>query len=148
MKEYLYSECGLDNVIVAGVSFVNDDAGEEIVRIPNVNELHRAIALGIVTRKVMMNGREMRFLRSEMGMTQAELAVMIHREPLTISRWERGETEIDANAETLLRLHVIGKLRLQVADEVSEISKWSVASAVHQPIRIDGSDPNNYRTAA
>ena len=69
MSEYKYTECGLENVTIAGVSFVTDDAGEAVIRIPNVNGLHRAIALGIVTRKVMMNGREMRFLRSEMGMT-------------------------------------------------------------------------------
>ncbi|WP_373503039.1 helix-turn-helix domain-containing protein [Aestuariivirga sp.] len=127
---------------------MSDDAGNEVIRIPNVNGLHRAIATGIVIRKNMMNGREMRFLRSEMGMTQAELAAMIHREPLTISRWERGETDIDANAETLVRLHAIERLKLNVEDGVSEISSWSIPSAVQQPIMIDGSDPRNYKVAA
>jgi DNA-binding transcriptional regulator YiaG len=148
MSEYRYTECGLENVIINGVSFVADDAGDAVVRIPNVNGLHSAIALGIVTRKNMMNGREMRFLRSEMGMTQAELASMIHREPLTISRWERGETEIDANAETLVRLQSIERLKLKVEGHVSEISGWSIPSAVQHPILIDGSDPANYQLAA
>lgn len=148
MSEYRYTECGLDNVIIAGVSFVSDDAGEAVVRIPNVNGLHRAIALAIITRKAMMNGGELRFLRSEMGMTQAELAAMIHREPLTISRWERAETEIDANAETLIRLHAIERLELEVDDEVSAISGWSIPSAVQKPILIDGSDPDHYQLAA
>jgi len=147
MNEYRYTECGLD-VIIAGVSFLSDDAGNDVIRIPNVNGLHRAIATGIVKRKAMMSGREMRFLRSEMGMTQAELAAMIHREPLTISRWERGETEIDANAETLVRLHAIERLKLDVTDGVSEISGWSIPSAVPHPIMIDGSDPSNYHLAA
>lgn len=148
MSDYRYTESGLDNVIIGGVSFVSDDAGVAVIKIPNVNGLHRAIAYGIVTRRVMMNGREMRFLRSEMGMTQAELAAMIHREPLTISRWERGETDIDANAETLIRLHAIKLLKLNVEEDVSEISGWSIASAVQQPIIIDGSDPSNYQLAA
>jgi len=148
MSEYRYTECGLDNVIIAGVSFMADDSGDAVIRIPNVNGLHRAIALGIVMRKAMMNGRDMRFLRSEMGMTQAELAAMIHREPLTISRWERAETEIDANAETLIRLHAIERLGLDVESGVSEISGWSIPSAVQHPITIDGSDPNNYQLAA
>ncbi len=148
MNEYRYTDCGLDNIFIAGVTFVSDDAGNEVIRIPNVNGLHRAIATGIVIRKNMMNGREMRFLRSEMGMTQAELAAMIHREPLTISRWERGETDIDANAETLVRLHAIERLKLNVEDGVSEISSWSIPSAVQQPIMIDGSDPRNYKVAA
>ena len=148
MIEYRYTECGLDNVVIEGVSFVQDDVGETVVRIPNINGLHRAIAVAIVKRGMMMSGREMRFLRAEMGMTQAELAEMIHREPLTISRWERGETEIDANAETLIRLHAIERLALDVHDGVSEISGRSVPSAVQAPIVIDGSDPNNYQLAA
>jgi transcriptional regulator with XRE-family HTH domain len=148
MNEYRYTESGLDNVIIEGVSFVRDDKGEPVIRIPYVNGLHKAIACGIVMRHSMMNGKEMRFLRSEMGMTQAELADMIHREPLTISRWERGETEIDQNAETLIRLHAIEQLKLEVKSEVSEISGWCIPSAVLQPIRIDGSDPRNYQLAA
>jgi transcriptional regulator with XRE-family HTH domain len=83
-----------------------------------------------------------------MGMTQAELAAMVHREPLSISRWERSETEIDAIAETVIRLYTIERLKLEVEDGISEISGWSVPSAVQQPIMIDGSDRSNYRLAA
>lgn len=148
MRENRYTESGLDNVIIEGASFVSDDKGIAVIKIPNVNGLHHAIAHGIVVRHAMMNGHEMRFLRSEMGMTQSELAAMIHREPLTVSRWERGETEIDANAETLIRLHAIKILKLNVNDDVSKISGWSVTRAVAMPIMIDGSDPNNYQLAA
>lgn len=148
MNEYRYVECGLDNVFIVGVSFLKDDAGEEVVTIRNVNGLHKAIAYGIVTRDSMMNGREMRFLRTEMGLTQAELASIIHREPLTISRWERGETEIDSNAETLVRLHAIERLDLKVEEGVSKLSGWSIPSALERPIKIDGSDPANYHIAA
>lgn len=148
MSNYRYTECGLENVFIEGVSFVRDDKGEAVIRIPNINGLHNAIAVGIVRRKAMMSGREMRFLRSEMGMTQAELAEMIHREPLTISRWERGETDIDANAETLIRLQAIERLGLDINDGVSKISGWSIPSAVQTPIVIDGTDTNNYHLAA
>lgn len=148
MSEYRYTECGLDNVIIDGASFLVDDKGDNVIRIPNVNGLHRVIALGIVKRKAMMSGREMRFLRSEMGMTQAELAEMIHREPLTVSRWERSESDIDANAETLLRLYAIEILKLAVEDGVSAISGWSIPSAVQHPILIDGRDTKNYHLAA
>jgi DNA-binding transcriptional regulator YiaG len=148
MKEYHYTECGLDNVIIYGVAKTRDDAGEEVVCIPNVNGLHHAIAGAIVERDALMSGRELRFLRSEMGMTQAELAAMIHREPLTVSRWERGETDIEPNAETLIRLHAIGRLKLKVKAEVAEISLRSVPRATASRITIDGSDPHNYHSAA
>jgi transcriptional regulator with XRE-family HTH domain len=148
MNEYRYTECGLDNVVITGIGQARDDADIEFVSIPNVNGLHRAIAEAIVERNALMNGRELRFLRSEMGMTQAELATMIHREPLTVSRWERGETEIEANAETLIRLHAIARLNLTAAADVAGLSQRSVPRAIAKPIEIDGSDPQNYRSAA
>eukprot|EP01037_Dinobryon_pediforme_P006373 gene6373-6440_t len=115
MNDYRYTESGLDNVIIRDVSFIKDDAGEQVVTIHNIAGLHRAIATAIVMKPVSMSGRELRFLRTEMGMTQAELAAIVHREPLAISRWERGEVEqIDTNAETLIRLHAREALELDV----------------------------------
>ena len=115
MSPYHYTECGLDHVMINGVQFIQDDAGESVTTIPNIDGLHRAIATGIVSKSGNLTGKELRFLRTEMGMTQAELAAIVHREPLAISRWERGETElIDANAETLIRLFAKEKLNLEI----------------------------------
>lgn len=145
MAGYRYTESGLDNVIIHGVNFVNDDAGEQVVTIPNIDGLHRAIAEAIVSKPASITGRELRFLRTEMGITQAELATLVHREPLSISRWERGEVEIDTNAEALIRLHAKETLALNVNATVSEISGWSIPKAVTPPLEIDGSDPDHYR---
>ena len=57
-----------------------DDAGEQVVTIRNVAGLHKAIATAIVMKRANMTGKELRFLRTEMGMTQAELADVVHRE--------------------------------------------------------------------
>ncbi|MDR3497567.1 MAG: helix-turn-helix domain-containing protein [Ancalomicrobiaceae bacterium] len=146
MTGYPYQECGLDNVIIEGVNFLVDDKGEETIAIPNINGLHRAIATGIVAKKSSLTGRELRFLRTEMGLTQAELAHTVHREPLSISRWERGEVaEIDPNAEALIRLLAKEALDLEVEATVREITGWSVPSALTPPLVIDGSDTDNYR---
>jgi DNA-binding transcriptional regulator YiaG len=145
MRAYRYTESGLDNVLIEGAQFIADDAGDECVTIPNVHGLHRAIALGIVRRRAAMTGRELRFLRSEMGMTQAELAAMVHREPLAISRWERGESPVDSNAEALIRLLAVQELQLPDDLTVREIAGWCVPSAETPPIVIDGSNPDEYR---
>ena len=145
MEAYRYTESGLDNVFIEGVQFVQDDAGERCTTIPNVNGLHRAIAYGIVRRQGSMTGRELRFLRTEIGMTQAELAEMLHREPLTISRWERGENPVDSNAETIIRLFAAQNLQLGAEMDVRDTSGWCVSSAGTPPIIIDGSDPTHYR---
>lgn len=147
MVQYRYTECGLDNVIVDGVQFVSDDDGEQVVCIPNINELHKAIAQGILLQKSSMSGRELRFLRTEMGMTQAEVAVLVHREPLAVSRWERSECPLDNNAEALIRLYAIEALKLD-KPAVKDVIGWCVAAAGKPPIHIDGRDPKNYRPCA
>ncbi len=148
MSAYRYTDSGLDNVIIEGVNFLADDAGEECLSIPNINALHKTIAHGIVMRRGSMSGRELRFIRTEMGMTQAQLAEMLHREPLAVSRWERGECPLDANAEAVVRLYAIQALKLPDSPDVREIAGWCVPSAETPPIVIDGSDPSNYKLAA
>ena len=148
MSTYRYADSGLDNVIVEGVNFVADNSGEECVMIPNINGLHRTIAHGIVVRRGSMSGRELRFIRTEMGMTQAQLAEMLHRESLAVSRSERGGSPIDANAEALVRLYAIQDLKLPDSPGVREIAGWCVPTAETPPIVIDGSDPSNYKLAA
>ncbi len=148
MSTYRYTDSGLDNVMIEGVNFVHDDSGEECLMIPNINGLHKTIAYEIIVRRAGMSGRELRFIRTEMGMTQAELATMLHREALAISRWERGECPIDANAETVVRLYAIQALKLPDSPDVREIAGWCVPSAETPPIIIDGSDPSNYKLAA
>jgi transcriptional regulator with XRE-family HTH domain len=146
MEPYHYTESGLDSVFIHGVTFVTDNAGEETITIPFVNGLHKAIAAALVGKPSNLTGKELRFLRTEMGMTQAELSAIVHREPLAISRWERGEVaEIDSNAEALIRLHAREVLGLAVEASVKQISGFSMPSAMSPRIDIDGSDPENYR---
>ncbi len=148
MNEYRYTESGLDHVIIKDVQFLADDAGEACVTIPNVNGLHKAIACGIVRRTNGITGQELRFLRTEMGMTQAELAAMVHREPLAVSRWERGESPIDSNAEALIRLQAAKQLDLPADLDIKTVAGWCIPSAETPPIVIDGSDPSDYKLAA
>ena len=147
MKDYRYTESGLENVIIRGAQLLTDDAGEACVSIPNINGLHKAIVLGIVSRHSTITGTELRFLRSELGMTQAELASMVHREPLAVSRWERSEVPIDSNAEALIRLHAIQVMSLNADLTVQQITGWCIPSAKTLPLVIDGSNPQNYRVA-
>jgi transcriptional regulator with XRE-family HTH domain len=146
MSNYRYTESGLDNVIIEGVSFCADDSGADTITIPNVNGLHKAIATALVQKPGGMTGPELRFLRTEMEMTQAELAKVVNREPLAISRWERGEVEqIDANAEALIRMLAKEVLELPIQATVRDITGWSVPSAQTPALRIDGSNPAHYK---
>ncbi len=144
-KAHHYTESGLLNVYIEGIGVEVDEDGDAIVTIPAVNELHRTIALGIVSHARGIAGEELRFLRTEMGLTQAELATLVHRDKQTIGRWERNEIEIDRAAEALLRRFAIERLALPVETGIDELSRRSVPTAEEQPIKIlkvsDGARP-------
>jgi transcriptional regulator with XRE-family HTH domain len=147
-KEYRYTECGLDNVVLVGLEECTDDLGENCVTIPRINKLHEAIAMSVLTRRGGMTGAELKFLRTLMGMTQAELGKIVDRDAQTIGRWERGEFENDPNAETIIRLVAAERLRLKLDASIAEVTGWCFQTADAPAIRIDASDPDNYRPLA
>lgn len=138
--KYHYTECGLNNIVIEGLSVVVDDEGDEVVEVPYINDLHCAIASGIVLHEQGMSGAELRFLRSEIGMTQAEFAAFLHKDKQTIGRWERAESEIDGTSETMIRKLAIEKLELDISDGIDELSKKSVSTARDQTISIIAND--------
>lgn len=144
-SEYYYTGCGLENVFIEGAVEFGDDAGEESVMVPAIGQLHRVIAEGIVTHPAKMTGEELRFLRTEMGLTQARLAEILKVTLLTVNRWERNETPVNDAAEMLVRLHSATKLRPDVDLDVKSGSEKVTAAAWTQEIRIDGSNPGHYQ---
>ncbi|MET3790690.1 helix-turn-helix domain-containing protein [Aquamicrobium terrae] len=133
------------NVYIDGIAVEMDDDGDEIITIPAVNELHHIIALGIVQHEKGMSGDELRFLRTEMGLTQAELANLVHRDKQSIGRWERDEIDIDSTSEAIIRRMAIEKLKLPVEAGIDELSRRSVPTVDEQPIKIQKVD-NDHRT--
>lgn len=144
MTLYHYTECGLDNVYVDGVTVSTDAAGEETVHIPRVRKLHKAIAKAIVLQPSCMDGKELRFLRTQMGYTQAELAAVVHHDHQSIGRWERNSTRISQTADTVIRRLAIEKLELGLDLEIDQIAARCVSAQVPQriviPMNADG-DP-------
>lgn len=134
--KYHYTECGLDNVYIEGIQVFQDDDGDDVVQIPFINALHNSIALGIISHEKSMSGNELRFLRTEMGLTQSELAVLIHVDRQTIGRWERGETVLDGSPETVIRQLAVEKLVLPFEKGIEQLAKSSVDSAEQQLINV------------
>ncbi|MFJ6323835.1 MULTISPECIES: helix-turn-helix domain-containing protein [unclassified Rhizobium] len=134
--DHHYTESGLQNVVISGILVEVDDEGDEIITIPHVNELHQMIALGIVTHPKGISGDELRFLRTEMGLTQAEMAQLVHRDKQSIGRWERAEVEIDSTAEAIVRRLAIETLGLPADLGMAELSRRSVPTAESQRIQI------------
>jgi putative transcriptional regulator len=101
---YHYTECGLDNVYLAnGFELIDRPTGRE-VKIANIDGLHEVIGRSLITTKKNLSGKEIRFLRHEMIMSQALLAKLLEVSEQTVLRWEKGKAEIPKSAEMLIRL--------------------------------------------
>ncbi|MGI9491058.1 MAG: helix-turn-helix domain-containing protein [Geminicoccaceae bacterium] len=146
--KYRYTECGLDNVIIVNMDVVKDDAGEVVYMLPNINGLHKVIAYGILAQHFGMSPTELRYLRSEIGMTQGELARLVKKDHQTIGRWERGEKPIDQNAEAIIRRIAADRLEIDIALSMEELAMRCVPTDDFHQIIVDGSDPENYKLAA
>ena len=102
---YRYTECGLDYVYLVGGHEIIRTAHGEHLQITNPEGLHRAIGKYLVTRKKTLSGKEVRFLRHEMDMSQPTLARLLGVTEQTVQKWEAGRTaQVPAPADALIRL--------------------------------------------
>lgn len=78
------------------------------VTIEDVDGLHRAIGESLARNRKTLDGREARFLRLEMGLTQLGLARLLGKSEQAIARWEKQrlarEEKISENSERMIRL--------------------------------------------
>lgn len=101
---YHYTQCGLDYVYLSGgVEFVDGPRGKQIV-IRDIEGLHNAIGRFIVNERHTLSGKELRFLRQEMLMSQALLANLLEVSEQTVHRWETAKSDTPKPAEALIRL--------------------------------------------
>lgn len=117
-----YTSCGLDNVYLTSGYTVEVIDDEEYVAVKDAEELYAAIAEGLVTRKKVLNGREVRFLRKLLGYTQAKLASMLGLSDQQVARYEKGQSALEGAADTLLRAYVMCKLQGET-DLLAEIER-------------------------
>lgn len=103
-NSYHYTECGLSNVfLLNGFKFLETPRGKSI-SINNVDGLHKAIGLWLVTSKKDLSGEEIRFLRHELLMSQNTLSRLLGVSEQAIRRWENGKVNIPNPSASLLRL--------------------------------------------
>ena len=101
---YRYLGCGLDNVWLRnGYELRKTASGNEVVAIQDVVGLHRAIADNLCEIGRPLSGKEFKFLRKELDMSQRQVASMTGVEEQTVSLWEREAHAVNPAAERLLR---------------------------------------------
>ncbi|MDA8215221.1 MAG: helix-turn-helix domain-containing protein [Nitrospiraceae bacterium] len=101
---YVYRESGLDNVVLTGITIYKCSCGEKMPEISNIDGLHRVIANALVKKKTPLSGKEVRFLRKQIGLSAKELAAVLGVNPVTVSRWENEIELIGPANDKLIRM--------------------------------------------
>lgn len=81
--------------------------GEYEVHIPAIEDLNRVLAQAVIEKQSRLNGGEIRFLRSYLGLSGADFANTIGSDKATVSRWESGKQPIGHHTDLLLRTMVM-----------------------------------------
>lgn len=105
LEWYQYTESGLDNVFLAvnaGVQYIDSPSGKQ-VKIKDIESLHRLIGETLANKKKDLTGKEIRFLRQEMLLSQSTLAKLLGVTEQSVHRWETGKADIAKPAEALVR---------------------------------------------
>ena len=65
--------------------------------------MHRAIGQFLAREKKSLSGREFRFLRHELDLSQARLAALFGVDAQSVARWEKGRVKIPGAVERMIR---------------------------------------------
>ena len=99
-----YTGCGLDDIYLVSGYEISETPYGPGVTIKNLDGLHEAIGRYLVERKKLLSGAEIRFLRSQMSLTQSQLARLMGYSAQQVARWEKEQSEMPGAAERLLRV--------------------------------------------
>lgn len=103
-KPLHYTDCGLDNIYLRnGFSFEEED-GDRYLTITDIDGLHRAIGMHIVLARKAPSGKELKYLRHELSMSQSDLARVLSVSDQSVARWEKGQCEANGAAVFAIRM--------------------------------------------
>lgn len=106
---YHYTESGLDNVWLENGYKEKKTPYGMAVAIDDADGLHEVLALEIANKQGRMTGKELRFLRVLLILSQQGIAKMVGTTDQSMSLWER-KGNVPISADALVRLLVLEKL--------------------------------------
>lgn len=106
---YHYTECGLDNVWLENGYTVHHTPYGKGVSIDDADGLHTVLVAELVKKKGRMTGKELRFLRTYLALSQGNLGKCLGATEQSVSLWERTG-KVPATSDALVRLLVIEQL--------------------------------------
>lgn len=124
---YHYTESGLDNVWLANGYTAHETPYGKGVSVKDADGLLEAIALRLVNKAGRLTGRELRFLRSLLCLSQQSLGKMVDATEQSVSLWERTG-RVPKGADALVRMLVLEKLNgngkvTEIIDRINTVER-------------------------
>mgnify|MGYP000967480562 CR=1 FL=1 len=126
---YHYTESGLSNVWLSNGYTERVIHGQPAVSISDADQLHHAIGRALAL-KGQLSSDELRFLRKELGLSQARLGLIVGASEQTVSLWER-RGRIPVSIQRLVKFIYLAQLD----------GNEAVCDALTQLIELDASAP-------
>jgi putative zinc finger/helix-turn-helix YgiT family protein len=111
--------------------------GEEMIGIPDMQGLARAAAMARAQSPERLSGKEVRFVRRALDMTQKAFADAMELSAEHVSRWENDHRGIGAASEKLVRHNVCALL----SDGSCDYDSKAIASMQFVPYPDEGIAP-------
>ena len=123
LEPFHYKDSGLDYIYLQNGFAIHDTPYGRGIAIEDADGLHKAIAAEIVSSPRALRGQEVRFLRSQLDMSQASLADVLGLRRLQITRWEAArDRSIPSSADRALRFFFGMKLvGHELVDDILEL---------------------------
>lgn len=102
MSKYHYTKSGLDNVWLVNGFHEEETPYGLGVTIERVKELHAAIASALVDKAGALTGKEFRYIRRELELSQARLGELMGVTAQSVANWEKDH-EVKEPSDFLLR---------------------------------------------
>lgn len=130
---YHYTICGLDNVWLHNGYIERKTPYGKAVSVEKAQELHALLALDLVKKQGRLTGKELRFLRVQLGLSQGGLAKMQGVSEQSVSLWERTGKVPKANDMLTRAIYLATRLGETPISELIERIKV-VERLTHQRI--------------
>lgn len=120
---YHYTQCGLTNVWLSNGFKEKITPYGKGVSIEDADGLHRVLALALTEKQGRITGKELKFLRLVIGISQESLGKMLGAGEQSVSLWERTG-KVPQTTDSLTRLLVLEKLNgnVKVTDVIERIN--------------------------
>lgn len=120
---YHYKECGLDNVWLENGFVAKSTAYGKAVAIDDAVGLNKVLALDLTKKKGRVTGKELRFMRVVLGMSQEGLGKCVGASEQSVSLWERTG-KVPQSTDSIVRMLVSEKLNgnSKVSDVIERIN--------------------------